>query len=408
MNPPRRSPIWLIAAVLLGAAALVVFIVRDPQQHQTLPVPRGTEAPPPASALGAPPVDPKAPPPPPPEPLTPQREDAPGAPQGEISGRVVSSETRAIIPGAEVTWSSARGAHSARTDLDGRFVFRPPQAGNYQLASTKADGYLPFGPEWGRSPVAIAFRPGERVAGLTVELTFAPDVTGRVLDAKGQPVAKASARVLVPRRDEIALFPMRDRFATDARGEFVFRAEPYAVVEAWHLGLGSGRERLEPGQRELTITLEPDPADAGARVSLSGRVVSGGRPVPGALVNVPSALRAYPRVFGSIDGSRELTDDDGKLEVTELQPGTYDVTAHLLGTAPAHRFDVPVPARDVVLELGSGMRRSAENAPGRRMNPAELYKTTAGPRKKWKRCVRSSDRGRRRSPARDLECARLQ
>lgn len=350
----RRGPIVIIS--LLGVAAAIVFFLRAPQVSPGSPGPGGRAVVQPQQ------VDParggsadaearmgEA------SPAAPVREDAPQAPNGEIAGRVISSETRGPVAGAEVTWSSARGAHSARTDGEGRFTFRPPEAGEYQLASAKADGFLPFGPEWGKSPVSITFRPGQRVRGVSVELEPAPELEGRVVDAKGQPAPRSSVRVLVPRRDELALFPMRDRFTTDARGVFTFRAPPYAMVEAFHPTLGSGSERLEAGAKQLVVTLEPSVADAGARSALKGRVVLAGDGVAGAAVHVSSALAAFPRVYGSSDGYRELTGEDGRFEITDLPPGTYDVSAHLLGTAPSHRFDVVVPAKaELQLELGSG------------------------------------------------------
>ncbi len=351
MNRRRWLPVLLIA--LLGVAAAVIFFLRTPQPAVEPPLLDVAHAqhPPAGAARAGDDTHATSPP------ARPVREEAAGAPQGEITGRVLSTETREGIEGAEVTWSSARGAFSTRSGAAGLFTFRPPEAGAYQLASAKADRFLPFGPEWGKSPVAVTFRPGQRVSGVTVELTPAPEILGRVVDATGQPAPQASVRILVPRKE--ALFPMRDRFTTDAKGEVRFEAAPYAVVEAFHPTLGSGSERLEAGVRELVITLEPHAADAGTRVALKGRVVHDGEPAPGALVHAASALSIFPRTFGSSEGYRELTDADGRFEIAELQPGTYDVSAHLLGTAPAHRFDVAVPAKEeLVLELGSGPKLS--------------------------------------------------
>ncbi|MBK7861025.1 MAG: carboxypeptidase regulatory-like domain-containing protein [Archangiaceae bacterium] len=354
----RRNTLGIVALLVITAAALVLFIVHDPEQRQPLPGVRPTSSAPitafapPSQRLPEPPAPPRE------QPTSAVREELPSAPQGEIEGRVLSNETRRGIAVADVTWANERGAHPVRTDGDGHFVFRPPHAGLFQLASVKADGYLPFGPEWGKSPVQVAFRPGQRVRGVVIELTPSPDLTGRVVDAAGDPVQGATARVLTPRRDEAALFPMRDHFTTDARGAFIFHAEPFAMLEAFHPTRGSGRARLERGAREVVITLQAAPADAGVRGVIAGRVVAQGRPVAGALVHVGSSLRAYPQVFGSPDGYRELTDVDGRFEIDELMPGSYDVSAHLLGLAPVHRYDIHSPTRDLTLELGAGPRLS--------------------------------------------------
>jgi hypothetical protein len=356
MTGSRPRLLWLVPALLLAALGLALLVLRRAESSKPFSSAGSSSN----AALRTPPPQPIAAMPRTAESSAPIREQAAEAAAGEISGQVISAESREGIGGAELTWSSPRGAHSAQTDPQGRFTFRPPEPGRYQLASARAEGYLPFGPEWGKSPVQQTFRVGQRVRGVVVELTPSPDVVARVLDARGARVPGATARVLAPRKDEIALFPMRDRFTADARGEFVFHAEPYAIVEAFHPTAGTGSARLERAARELIISLEPMPPDAGPRVSLSGRVISGGRGVAGALVHASSALRAYPRVFGSSDGYRELTDEDGRFELNELQPGTYDLSAHLLGLAPAHRFDVRAPQSDVVLELGSGSRLSGQ------------------------------------------------
>ncbi len=335
-----------LLVALLAIAAFIVLLVRHPEQLQEPAAP----APEPQAAARASAPAPQETP----QPQAPVHESAPQAGTGELDGRVISARTRQGIEGAELTWSSARGAHSARSGVDGRFTFRPPEPGAYQLASATADGFLPFGPEWGKSPVSVTFAPGERVRGVTVELEPAPHLDVRVVDAKGRPAVGATVRVLVPRDDELALFPMRERFTTDARGEVRLQAAPYSTLEAFHPEGGSGTATVEPSATSVGVTLEPWPQDAGSRATLSGRVLLAGQPAAGARVRVASALSVFPAVNGSAEGYRALTGDDGRFELTDLAPGLYDVSAHLLGAAPAHRFDVSVPAKELVLELGAG------------------------------------------------------
>ncbi|MBL8950335.1 MAG: carboxypeptidase regulatory-like domain-containing protein [Myxococcaceae bacterium] len=344
----KNRALPLLLSAVLGVAAFIVLLVRHPGRLEDA-VEREPAAAPAAESRAAPAA------PLTPQPSGPAREPAPQAPTGELDGHVISSFTREGIEGAELTWSSPRGAHSARSGVGGRFTFRPPEPGTYQLASATADGYLSFGPEWGKSPVSVTFEAGERVRGVTVELDPAPKLVGRVVDVKGQPVPGATARVLVDRADELALFPIAERFTADERGEVHFQAAPYSTLEAFHESHGSGSERIEPGAKNVTVTLEPWPLDAGPRVSLTGRVRFMGAAAAGARVRVASALSAFPKVYGAQDGYRGLTDDEGHFELTDLTPGLYDVSAHLLGTAPAHQFDVAVPSvKPLVLELGSG------------------------------------------------------
>src|SRR5262249_58763555 len=90
---------------------------------------------------------------------------------GSLEGRVVSSATGKGVRGAEITFEHESGAISVRTSLDGLFAFHPPKLGQYRLAAILASDYLPFAPEWGRSPVMLTARAGERIHDIVLFLT---------------------------------------------------------------------------------------------------------------------------------------------------------------------------------------------------------------------------------------------
>ena len=69
--------------------------------------------------------------------------------------------------------------------------------------------------------------------------------------------------------------------------------------------------------------------------SISGKVVSGGRPVIGATVQAVSGLRTV---------AAALTDENGNYHLTNLQAGSYAVTARLLGYTPSRTDNVSVGA----------------------------------------------------------------
>jgi hypothetical protein len=79
-------------------------------------------------------------------------------------------------------------------------------------------------------------------------------------------------------------------------------------------------------------------------------------PVPGAVVSVRTAARAYPTVFGDFMGYEALTDAQGSFTVEGLEPGTYDITARQMGLAPARLTDVPAGRRDLTLTLLQGTK----------------------------------------------------
>jgi hypothetical protein len=319
-----------------------------------------------ASVPGPPVRPPRAAPPAPVTPTEPVRqlprvivERGVPAPAGAFSGRVVSATTGEGVRGAEVTLAAPSGAASLVTDEAGRFEFRPAVAGTYQVAAVRAEGFLPFGPEWGRSPIALSAVPGVQVKDVIIALTPAPELVVQVLSASGAPVSGAAVRVLTQRAGETVLFPAQDRFTSDERGEVRFTAPEGSTVEARHPAHGVARVRVGEEAvltRRLELRLPSVAASAPrAEARLSGRVLApDGSGASGALVSVASAVSVYPRVFGQQDGYQSISGADGSFTLEELEPGLYDVSAHAAGFAPARSGDVSVPASGLVLRLAAG------------------------------------------------------
>jgi membrane-associated protease RseP (regulator of RpoE activity) len=284
----------------------------------------------------------------------PRAEEAPAPDaRGAFEGRVVSSADGAGIPGAELTFSQGGAAASVRAGAGGAFRFVPPARGLWTLAAATAQGFLPFAPEWGTSPVLLDARPGAVVSGVEVALQPAIAYRGEVHDPDGRPVPGAEVRILGAAAGDATLLPLRERYRADAEGAFTFVAPDGARLEARADGFAPGRATLDREartSRRVVIALGPGGAAQAALLSISGAVVRAGpgaTPVAGAVV-VAEARDAELPV------GQAVADAAGRFTLRELPEGRYRLTASAPGLAPAARRGVQAGATDVVLALASG------------------------------------------------------
>jgi RNA polymerase sigma factor (sigma-70 family) len=343
-----------LALLVAGGAAL---LVRGQAAAPTPPderLARGAPTPRPRAQTtrppGAPPTE---------GPIVPARAAIdPAARGGAFEGRVLNWSLGTGVEGAEVTFAHAGGSTALQTEAGGRFGFAPEVAGGYRLASVTAPGFLPFAPEWGHSPIALQARPGTRVSELVVYLTPAVDYTGVVQDPGGRPVAGAEVRLYGAGAGEQALSPIRERFRSDARGEFVFHAPDDALLEARHAAFGPGRAHLDGAAQtshRLVIVLAPRNAEAArlGRARIEGNVVDAdGAPIAGAVVQ--ASFQAGREGKGVPHPSPETTtDDEGRFSLEGLDPGPHTLRARQAGAAPVEAA-AAAPARGVTLRLSPG------------------------------------------------------
>jgi len=276
---------------------------------------------------------------------------------GSLRGHVLSSATGQGISGAELSFEFARGATSIRTGSGGAFRFEPSEIGTYRLASVTADGFLPFAPEWGRSPITFNARVGERIEDVVLMLSPAVEYVGVVLDPDDKPVAGADVRLLNAAEGVTALAPLPDRFTSDDRGEFRFRAPEGAWLEANHPSFSAGRAYLGQyalASRRLEIHLSALRPSVELE-SIAGRVLDPqGTPIEGASVSVRSRGRRRQGRFHPDVRSNP----DGQFQITDLWPAEYDLRASYPGYAPAKADSIPSGSSSVVLKLSLGTRLS--------------------------------------------------
>ncbi|HEU4384121.1 MAG TPA: carboxypeptidase regulatory-like domain-containing protein [Anaeromyxobacteraceae bacterium] len=342
----RRLAFAAALAAFLAAVAVLLWPGRAPP-----PAPQASAPAAPAPPVPAPPVLPEAAPPAGPA----VTRDPAGGPAA-FEGRVLDFETRAGIAGAELVFTRVGAAASARSGRDGAFRFEPPALGAWQLGAVSAQGYLPFAPEWGHSPIALTARAGERVTGLAVHLRRAVVHRGVVLLPDGRPAEGAEVRLLGAA--ESALVPLADRFRSDARGEFEFQAPDGSTLEARLAGYAPGRAELELAarvSRRLVIRLGERREAEAPREAIAGRVVdAAGAGVEGALVTARRQRGRGPGSAEEIASAQSISGNEGRFRVPDLEPGRYLVSASRAGHAPARAVGVESGASDVTLELQAG------------------------------------------------------
>jgi hypothetical protein len=269
--------------------------------------------------------------------------------RGAFEGRVVSASDRHAIAGAEVVFALGGVASQARSGADGAFRFEPPLRGVWTLAAARAEGYLPFAPEWGTSPVLLDARPGGRVAGVEVRLEPAIPMQGEVRDAERRPVPGARVRLLGASAGDAALVALPGEWQADAAGLFTFVAPEGATLEARAPGFAAARARVDLAarvSRKVVLTLKA--GEAAPLAAIEGVVKGPAGPIPGALV------RAFDG--GDAPVAEAVADAAGAFTLGGLSPGRHVLTASAPGYAPRTRWGYRAPSSGVEIELERGGR----------------------------------------------------
>lgn len=272
-----------------------------------------------------------------------------GAP---LAGVVVDESGRPVADAA-VAWRSCRGAGAmrepVRTGADGSFrlVFGPHD-GVCEL-SVDHDAYEStlhaLHDETLPDSVRIVIRAGRLV-------------TGRVVDARGQPVSGAAVGTSVPG------IGGGKQTITDDAGEFTLRGLPGPHVEQFlYAELDGARSHpvAVPAEPAEPVTLELVHADLAAGVV----VHADGRPAAHASVRFQGPLEVEPEVSDRagrfwIQGE-VLADRDGRFEIRGLAPGRYRVMA-VAAIDAGEQAAIPLQAHDV-LQAGDTDHRLVLPAP---------------------------------------------
>jgi beta-lactamase regulating signal transducer with metallopeptidase domain/protocatechuate 3,4-dioxygenase beta subunit/thiol-disulfide isomerase/thioredoxin len=274
-----------------------------------------------------------------------------------ITGRVTDAVTGKPIPAFRVVpidvfrkdFLNAERYNSV-AGKEGRLNYRATRTDIPLRLRVEAEGYrTQDGPE---------FRVGDD-ASLTQDFRLrpSPPISGTVVDASGQPVAKAEVLLATPTQEARPSSSSRDmaghKSITDASGIFTFPdpGEPWAVIAQSDPGYALAEF---PADRHDAGTLRLRPW-----ASVRGQFRDGGQPVRGAWIFLqPIRLDGLgpPRIEGLI---QTVTDADGRFEFPRVPPGPVNVRAHLgpwkdqgFRSGPSQPLDLQ-PGQRAELDLGS-------------------------------------------------------
>ncbi len=263
-----------------------------------------------------------------------------------IAGALVRVQPRA--GGGDVT-------AEAETEADGGFIVGGLSAGAYSLtaeATGYADGHATG--TAGGEPVSIVLDAGATIV-------------GRVVDATGQPVDRATVTGETtdgPPRERASVMAMTGE---EAAGRFTIRDAAPGTYALKIVAAGAGRGSLTDVKAVAGRTTDVGTVALGATGTVRGTVVDNdGQGVPGAAIQVrPDAHASYS------DDPSGQTDLTGAFEVSGVRPGRVDVSvthpSYVSSRLTAVEVDPekePTPVR-IVLTRGGRIEGRAYRRDGR-------------------------------------------
>jgi len=269
-----------------------------------------------------------------------------------VRGRVLSAKDEAPIAGATVSLTRAQGfgmrmgsdesEGMAITGLDGAFSIAGLESRTYTVAATQPD----FSPNNGRVEV-----PSDAdVDDFVVRLSKGGILTGTVRDAQKQPVQGATVL--------IAKIPMGGAPQTASTGsDGRYTVEKMTPGEYVVMRQNTGGPIMIMGGIKQATVKEGETTvfdlDEASKITLSGRVMKAGQPVP-------NAMLFFSKEGGSGPGGRDMrtgaSDATGRYQVGLDEAGTYSVgvsgSASFSRGMSAIKLDVPdepAPVLDITM-----------------------------------------------------------
>jgi RNA polymerase sigma-70 factor (ECF subfamily) len=253
-----------------------------------------------------------------------------------VRGRVVDSageplENRGVLATSGHMQLRFFGAESsARTDPDGGFELGPLVPSEWWTLSAGGGAFAV-------TRQKLTIEDGQREIEVTLRLDTAGSVSGRLLDARGNPLGD---RIVILNNGVAGDMGLRS--LADAAGRFEFRAlgpHPYTLTSESPRAEQS--LELAAGQQAIVDLVVP----ASARIS--GLVTSAGEPV------VSATVQLFTEIFGDLGRNRTTTTDErGAYAFEELRFGRYGVSATPVTGSESSRLElVLAPGAEAIADL---------------------------------------------------------
>ena len=265
------------------------------------------------------------------------RVQVPVEPGGLVMGRVTDADSGELLAGVKIfTYPQPREIVRYRTmdtDADGTYILAGLPSGNYNICWSPPEGYPRLFD--GKNAKEIRVVAGETVSGVDFALSHGIRLTGKVVDADGNPVPRAKVNGVIGQ-------DYHDHVGCDKSGRFLLPGLPPTTgLEL----IARKHDRISAPVGPLTISLEgnaPLTIELGPAGAIKGTATDeAGRPLPKADIYV--SHHDAPRL--AWDGLR--TDENGAFSVTGLLPGptTVRVTPKDMNINEGTKYeDIVVPA----------------------------------------------------------------
>jgi hypothetical protein len=203
-----------------------------------------------------------------------------------------------------------------------------------------------------------------------------PDLTGRVLDANGAPVSKATAFIYSagPKIGTSSMCPYcyadcAKKAQTDADGHFTIKSlDPTLIFHVMIVAAGHESKivsKVDPAKDQPSITVVPlSPEDLNSPLRIRGMVVDeDGKPVPEAVIS-PQGIGMGPGTqWGGIEPYVEpmaVADDHGQFVLFCKSNNVDAVYATVDGRGLAQQWDTLKPGGDYLLRMQDGVKLTGQ------------------------------------------------